>query len=98
MTLFCRESPEELCFDEAVNISTRKKKPNKIAHGVSEERVQFLDEVLLEIKLKEMAWKSKIMLSKNIKNVFATDLMEKFSLSDQSLNTLCNKVNVSQSV
>ncbi|XP_029639544.1 uncharacterized protein K02A2.6-like [Octopus sinensis] len=43
-------------------------------------------------------WKCKLMVSKNTMNLFGTDLMEGFNLWDLSLNTLCNKVNVSQSM
>ncbi|XP_052833815.1 uncharacterized protein LOC128251223 [Octopus bimaculoides] len=45
-----------------------------------------------------MTRKSKIIVSKNTMNLFSTDLMEEFDLWDPPLNTLCNKVNMSQSV
>ncbi|XP_029643530.2 uncharacterized protein K02A2.6-like [Octopus sinensis] len=74
------------------------KKTTRITHGVSGEQVQFLGKISPEIKLKNMTRKSKLTVSMTTMNLFGTDLMEEFDLWDLPLNTLCNKVNVSQSV
>ena len=67
-------------------------KTDKTAKSVTGEHINTLGEVILTVTLNGVTKKLKASILKISENIFRTDWMEKFSLSDCPLSTFCCKL------
>ena len=65
---------------------------SKTARTVTGDKIKFEGEIIIPVSLNGITKKLKVFVLKNTENLFGSDWYKKFNLWDQSINTVCQKV------